>query len=241
MKNEGGQLNYDLMDGVLKRMVKDAIKWPREPFVLIIDEINRGNISQIFGELITLIEPDKRQGAKNEISATLPLSGERFCLPPNLSIIGTMNNADRSIALLDTALRRRFDFVKMPPNPEVLKKNGEPKLAELLTKINSLLEKSGTLSPDHRIGHAWLMGTQGNAKEFKRVLEQKILPLLEEWFYGSEGSESGAALEEIKQLLFTPGSLSDGASPAAKNLADILKPTDERPKKKAVQNKKSPA
>lgn len=199
--DKDGKLSYVLKDGLLKQLAQLAAKWPKEPFVLIIDEINRGNISKVFGELITLIEPDKRSAAQNALTVKLP-SGANFSLPANLSIIGTMNNADRSIALLDTALRRRFDFVKMPPSPDVLKENKEPKLAELLTSINEKLAACEMLSPDHRIGHAWFMGTEADAVAFKRALENKILPLLEEWFYGVQDTDTDGSLEDIRSTLF---------------------------------------
>ncbi len=196
-----GKLSYVLKDGLLKQLAQLAAKWPKEPFVLIIDEINRGNISKVFGELITLIEPDKRKGAQNALTVKLP-SGANFSLPANLSIIGTMNNADRSIALLDTALRRRFDFVKMPPNPEVLEDNKEPKLAKLLRGLNDTLAECEMLSADHRIGHAWLMGTESDTEAFKRTLENKILPLLDEWFYGAQDTDTEGTFEKIRDALF---------------------------------------
>ena len=199
--DKDGKLSYVLKDGLLKQLAQLAAKWPKEPFVLIIDEINRGNISKVFGELITLIEPDKRLGAQNALTVKLP-SGANFSLPANLSIIGTMNNADRSIALLDTALRRRFDFVKMPPNPDVLKENDQPKLAELLTGLNNKLAECEMLSPDHRIGHAWFMGTEKDADAFKRALENKILPLLDEWFYGAQDTDTEGTYEKLRDALF---------------------------------------
>lgn len=151
------------------------------PHVLIIDEINRGNISQIFGELITLIEDDKREGEKTELSATLPYSKEKFSIPSNVYIIGTMNTADRSVEALDTALRRRFSFVPKMPKPERLSTDCKGiNLQALLETINNRLKI--LKDNDHTIGHAWLMGIT-DFGGLKKVFEEKILPLLQEYFY----------------------------------------------------------
>lgn len=150
-------------------------------FVLIIDEINRGNVAQIFGELITLIEDDKRMGAKTALKATLPYSNESFSVPPNLYIIGTMNTADRSVEALDTALRRRFTFVHTKPEPDKLKPTQEGiDLNKMLTNINKRLEV--LLDADHTIGHAWLWGVNDLAG-LRLVFKDKILPLMQEFFY----------------------------------------------------------
>lgn len=154
--------------------------------ILIIDEINRGNVSAIFGELITLLEEDKRKGNKEQTEVTLPYSNDKFSVPNNVYIIGTMNTADRSVEALDTALRRRFSFVEMQPNPEVLKesKYKDVDLKQLLETINLRIEV--LLDKDHQIGHSYFIEIQ-NLEDLKQTFKDKIIPLLEEYFYGDFG------------------------------------------------------
>lgn len=185
-------------------------------YVLIIDEINRGNVSQIFGELITLIEEDKRLGKAEALEATLPYSKEKFGIPPNLFIIGTMNTADRSVEALDAALRRRFSFEEMPPKPELIETEGKLKeekgilgninLQLVLSTINKRIEK--LLDKDHLIGHSYFMSVT-SMDELKAAFQNKIIPLLQEYFFGDHGKIGlilgpyfFESIEEIEENIF---------------------------------------
>lgn len=195
-----GQPHYFVKDGIFKRIVHDAITsfeddGETQNYVLIIDEINRGNISKIFGELITLIETSKRKGQKEVIELELPYSGEKFSVPNNLFLIGTMNTADRSLAVMDTALRRRFDFIEMMPDSSVLtpKSNNADfniDLVKLLDTMNARIEY--LLDREHTLGHAFFIPVvellDDNKPteaflELKKVFQNKVLPLLQEYFF----------------------------------------------------------
>lgn len=196
-KEEGHPVIYKVENGIFKNICAEARKTQR-PFVLIIDEINRGNVSQIFGELITLIEADKRLGEAEALEVDLPYSKEKFGVPANLFIIGTMNTADRSVEALDTALRRRFSFMEMPPVPSVITSTGklnsasgkldlgdsQVDLAGLLTVINERIEI--LLDRDHLIGHSYFM-TVDSLNGLKTAFSKHIIPLLQEYFYGDYG------------------------------------------------------
>lgn len=155
----------------------------RKNYVMIIDEINRGNVSRIFGELITLIEDDKRLGCDEALEAALPYSHDKFGVPPNLYIIGTMNTADRSVEALDAALRRRFSFTEMPPEPDTIKAViADISLKQLLITINTRIEK--LLDKDHQIGHSYLMKVD-SIDQLQAAFYNEIIPLLQEYFFGA--------------------------------------------------------
>ncbi len=172
-------LNYLKSQGLEDYKEKD--EKTNLPYIIIIDEINRGNVSKIFGELITLIEPSKRIGAKEELKVILPYSKKEFGVPKNVYIIGTMNTADRSITSLDTALRRRFEFIEMMPDVSKLSMDCEGiNLQELLKAINTRIEY--LLDREKTIGHAFFIGVE-NLNDLKSIFQNKIIPLLQEYFY----------------------------------------------------------
>lgn len=188
-------LGTDVLSEILKKYGAEQetdIVPEMKPYVFIIDEINRGNISKIFGELITLIEDKKRGGATEAMEAVLPYSGELFSVPNNVYILGTMNTADRSIALMDTALRRRFEFVEMMPNSEVLERQGvgtiivgddELNVARMLDVINTRIEY--LFDREHTIGHAFFkkLFYDASLETLADIFEKNIIPLLQEYFY----------------------------------------------------------
>ena len=181
--------------GIIKKLrsyeLDSSVVEEIKPYVLIIDEINRGNVSQIFGELITLLEPDKRLGENEELELSLPYSKEPLTVAPNLFIIGTMNTADRSVEALDTALRRRFSFEEMMPIPELVatdlgEKNtwNKIQISEVLKTINDRI--TVLVDRDHQIGHSYFLGLKNSTdfdKDLKAVFTDKIIPLLQEYFF----------------------------------------------------------
>lgn len=182
----GLQPYYEALLNQLLVLGNEPEKVEQKNYVIIIDEINRGNVAQIFGELITLIETDKRFDNKEALSVTLPYSKKKgFAIPPNLYIIGTMNTADRSVEALDTALRRRFTFIEMPPQYNLSKLKNEIiddiSLEKLMKTLNARIEK--LLDKDHLIGHSYFLLVD-NISDLQKIFHQNIIPLLQEYFYG---------------------------------------------------------
>ena len=189
------KLNLKAKAKAVRTLMPDDFGHPSAPnYVLIIDEINRGNVSRIFGELITLLEPDKRLGREEALTVTLPYSRDTFGVPPNLYIIGTMNTADRSVVALDSALRRRFRFTEVAPDPAVIGKVlGTPEvtinsrqfdLVEIMTAINNRIEF--LRDRDHLIGHSYFLKMK-TAADVAEQFTTGIVPLLREYFYEDYG------------------------------------------------------
>ncbi len=221
-QDETGTVTYDIEDGIFKRICRDAERAYRDadnpseadPYILIIDEINRGNLAKIFGETITQLERNKRLGADEEVIVELAHSGDEFGIPPNLYVIGTMNTADRSIALVDAALRRRFSFFSFPPNYDVFTEeydfgsvgvneflDDSPRFHQILEKsiaalqvINANILDSGELGKGKRIGHSYLLGLN-SAKDVRDAWYYNILPLLEEYYFEELGRLQASVFE----------------------------------------------
>jgi len=187
-KVQGDGLTYTIEDGIFKAFCDKARANPDNAYIFIIDEINRGNIARVFGELITLIEGDKREGAPNSSSSRLPYSRTMFSVPRNIFVVGTMNTADRSVEALDTALRRRFVFKEMPPKLSLLAE-GEYAVPDL--ELNLILDTinrriARLLDRDHQIGHAYFLSISAADDPLialRGVFRDSLLPLLREYFY----------------------------------------------------------
>lgn len=179
-----GQIVYSVKSGIFKSLCERAEKDIQNAYVLIIDEINRGNVSQIFGELITLLEEDKRLGNEAELKVKMPYSPKEFGVPKNLYIIGTMNTADRSVEALDSALRRRFCFTEMMPRPELLRETIIDGIA--LSDVLEIINRRIVVLKDreHQIGHSYFINVKDKLS-LKGVFKNNIIPLLQEYFYGN--------------------------------------------------------
>lgn len=187
------KMTFKTVDGVFKQIADKALSDPDKNFVIIIDEINRANISKVFGELITLIEDDKRWGELNQTSATLQ-SGDLFTVPNNLYIVGTMNSADKSISLIDAALRRRFEFIEQKPDSSLVV---DPTLRDILEKINAALANQLD-SADLLIGHSYFMGK--TTADLPKILNNSIIPLLYEYFYDNKKKVASVLGDAIKNV-----------------------------------------
>ena len=179
-------MKFNYVDGTFKSIANVAEKDSSNNYVLIIDEINRANISKVFGELITLIEPDKRKGNVNEIEVTLP-SGDLFSVPNNLYILGTMNSADKSISLIDAALRRRFKFIEVAPKSDLI---NDEFLRNILDKINKELYRR-LKSTDLLVGHSYFIDK--DISDLEEIMNDRIIPLLYEYFFDNK--------DKVKEVL----------------------------------------
>jgi 5-methylcytosine-specific restriction protein B len=226
-----GQLSFERRDGMFKCLCREAAEHSDREFYLLIDEINRGDIPRIFGELITLLEMDKRGHALN-----LPVSGEMFSVPANVRIIGTMNTADRSIALLDTALRRRFGFVELLPDTQILADavTGGVPLGPWLRNLNARIrEHVGRDARNLQVGHAYLMDRGqpvSDPARLARIIAEDIIPLLEEYCYEDyEALERilgkglvDSANQKVRSELFSAGRVEDLLGALVAQFPDIV-------------------
>ncbi|HIP27022.1 MAG TPA: hypothetical protein EYG80_05150 [Flavobacteriaceae bacterium] len=186
IEEKDGNTFYKVKHGIFKKLAKRALENKDKSYVLIIDEINRGNISSIFGEFFTLLEDTKRVSSTDKenleaVSITLPYSQEKLSVPDNLYIIGTMNTTDKSISLLDVALRRRFKFIAVEPEYSILENIEELDIARMLQSINERL--AILKGEDFQIGHSYFLNAT-NLEDLREIFEFKIIPLLKEYFHG---------------------------------------------------------
>jgi len=237
-----GEVSYHIEDGIFKRICTRAEQDPKNKYAIFIDEINRGNIANIFGELITLIETNKRKGMEDAISVILPYSKQAFSVPPNLDIYGTMNTADRSIEALDSALRRRFVFEELMPKPSLLDTLPEEiskwhglSLKNVLETMNRRIEV--LIDRDHQIGHAYFLKLK-NIKsidhDLKSIFANEIIPLLQEYFYndyvkiGMVLGRGFIVVKEVEDGLFSEikGSVASDYSDDVYEIHPMLKETE---------------
>lgn len=179
-REDDGRIRYLIKDGIFKRICRQAKADPENDYLLIIDEINRANIAKVFGELITLIEDDKRLREENEVEVKLPYSQDAFGIPSNLYILGTMNTADRSLVPIDPVLRRRFTFIEILPEPSLLDTVDGVRLPALLTRLNQRITR--LLGRNHQIGHSYLLGIR-DVSSLHMAWYHRIVPLIQEYCY----------------------------------------------------------
>lgn len=184
------KMSFKTVDGVFKCIADAALNDAENNYVIIIDEINRANISKVFGELITLLEEDKRWGELNETCVTLQ-SGDVFTVPNNLYVVGTMNSADKSISLIDSALRRRFEFIEQKPDISLVE---DPVLKKVLTTLNTRLAEQLD-STDLLIGHSYFINK--SADDLCQILNRSIIPLMYEYFYDNRKKVANILKEAI--------------------------------------------
>ncbi len=199
-------VQYAVVPGAFRRICEETQHDPTHRYLLVIDEINRANIAKVFGELITLIEDDKRQGHQNALNLRLPYSGASFGVPSNLFIVGTMNTADRSIALLDLALRRRFTSLPLYPQYSMLGSVEGVNFRTLIETLNTTI--SFLLDPDHQIGHSYFLNID-SVQRLRFVWYNRVIPLLQEYFY-NDGDRLQVVLgHDFLEKLSTPPKLAD--------------------------------